>query len=453
MQIIEIRVFQLLIFICTAVFFSTNKTSGQSEFIIGTFVDPVLSTNTDITNKLLVKTDSISFQIAKDAYFNLLTGNQNDAIYSSEAHADYALYIASKVGLKYLIRDKRFIENAVFCSAAAAEVVKHYKGLDPARRNAFSGYNVIDEQRPADASNVKQWLSYFKKNDPGKLAYINLWPDFGFDSKDKYEKYLDEYLFDRDEANTPEVVCYDHYPFHPKDSRNYFYNLFIIRKKAGDKPFWCYPLSSMHLNYIDPDENYLRFRVFCPIAYGAKGIIYFTYEHVKQPDYKSEIVNNGVRGERYYIVKTINRYVTDIIAPVVMNSKNLGTFHKSNSCNPTGELLAEEQMLNAGTPLFADLFGHSLMAGVFKDNLSSTKYYGLVVNKSFIKIKNVKIILKGGDYGNKISVSPSVEGYDGVPSYSKPDSEEYNPRANETEIYINSLIGGEGRILKVIEVS
>jgi hypothetical protein len=314
------------------------------------------------------------------------------------------------------------------------------------------GYNIVDEPRLEDALNTKKWISYFQKNDPEKLAYVNLLPEFGFDAKNKYEKYLDEYLYDSNKNNNPEVVCYDHYPFHPKDSRNYFYNLYIIRKKAGEKPFWCYPLSAMHLSYIDPDENYLRFMVFCPIAYGAKGIIYFTYEHVKQPDYKSEIVNNGVKEERYYIVKTINHYVTDIIAPVVLSSKNLGAFHKSNSGNPTGEILAEEQMLNAKTPLIADLCGHSLMAGVFKDNHTLTTYYGLVVNKSLIKIKNVKVILKGGDYRNKISVSPSVDGYAGNSSYSKPDSEEYNSKTNETEIYIDSLVGGEGRIVKVLNV-
>jgi hypothetical protein len=427
-----------------------NNMPGYSQFIIGTFQDPCLSTSTDTTNIEQVKIDSASFKKAKDAYFNLLTGYQEKTnLSTSEAGMDYALYIASKVGLKYLIRDDRFINGAVFNDEAASDIVKHYKALDPERRDALYGYNIIDEPVFKAASNVQKWISYFRKNDPAKLAYINLLPDFGFGSQHEYERYLDTYLYNRSSLKNPLIVSYDHYPFHYKDTRNYFYNLYIIKKKAGDRPFWCHPLSSEHMSYIDPDENYLRFMVFCPIAYGAKGIIYFTYENPGDPDYKTSIMRGCGVEDKYPIIKTINHYVADIIAPVVMNSKNLGAFHKSNSGNPTGEILSKEQMISSRTPLFADIFGHTLMVGIFQDNNNSSTCYGLIVNKGLLKIKNVKIILKGGDYRNKITVSPSAENYTGNSEYTKPDDEEFNPKTNETKIYINALAGGEGRIIKV----
>lgn len=440
---------QILIF--AIVLLLVSNTIGYAQFIIGTFQDPRLSTSIDTTNTKQVEADSISFQKAKDAYFNLLTGYQDSSyLVHSEAGIDYALYIASKVGLKYFVRDPRFIDRAPFSETTAAAVVKHYKGLNAARRNAIYGYNIIDEPELGISSNIKKWISYFKKNDPSKLAYINLLPDFAFKTKPEYEKYLDTYLFDRNPNNNPNVVSYDHYPFHPKDTRNYFYNLFVIRKKAGDKPFWAHPMSAFHEAYLDPDENQLRFMVFCPLAYGAKGLIYFTYE---RPDgYKDVIMSEGKMGVKYGIVKTINHYITDVIAPVVMNSKNLGAFHKSNYGTPTGEVLSKEQMLNSKTPLISDLRAYSLLAGVFQDNNVATTYYSLVVNKSFRKIINVKIILKGGDYRNKISVSPSAVSYSGNSAYTKPDSEEYNSKSNETEIYINSLAGCEGRMIKITDV-
>lgn len=428
----------------------------QSQFVIGTYWDPCLSSNTDTNQTTIVNQHKARFQKAKDAYFNLLTGTQNEIynppinIVQTQVGMDYALYIAAEVGLKYLAYEYRFNEKS-YNSTIASQVINHYSHLDQNIRNALYGYNIWDEPFTTDSNNVKSWLAYFKENDNLKLSYINLRPRYGYSSDVDYENYIDLFINDADNNKRPDVIAFDHYPFLNTGIRqDYFYNLYIIRKMAGSRPFWCFPMSTYHLQYIDPGEYHLRFMAFCPLAYGAKGLIYFTYENPNFSGYNSAIIDNcDTETIKYNMVKTINHYVTNIVGPIVMNSTNIGAYHKSN--NPTGEFLSTQQLINPKTPLVIDLSHNNAMVGIFKDNNITSTYYGLVVNKSwFSTIVPLTVTLKG-DLRNKISLAPSVVGYTGGTSYN-PITVYYNSSTNKSTFTISSLAGGEGRIFKVTNV-
>ena len=131
---------------------------NQTEFMIFTFFDPCLSTNTDTTEKVEVNAAVARFLKAREAHFNLLTGFQNDPfVVQTQAGMDYALFITSKIaGLRTLIVDKRY-NNALLSPPfqpyqpdRAIAVTDHYKeslsDRYPSRRNALLGYNLGDEQ-------------------------------------------------------------------------------------------------------------------------------------------------------------------------------------------------------------------------------------------------------------------------------------------------------------------
>ena len=116
---------------------------------------------------------------------------------------------------------------------------------------------------------------------------------------------------------------------------------------------------------------------FSPLAYGAKGLIYFTYSRPNSTDYRTALIDdNGVPTPNYAVVKQINHYIRDIVGPVVMNSVHLGTFHKSN--HPTEEPIPNDQKINANTPLIADVNNDNILIGLFQD---AANYFALVVNK------------------------------------------------------------------------
>jgi hypothetical protein len=179
---------------------------------------------------------------------------------------------------------------------------------------------------------------------------------------------------------------------------------------AGNKPFWSYVLSTSTPNYTDPTEYQLNFSVFCPLAYGAKGIIYFTYETIPErygTNYgKAVIDNNGNPTKKYEIVREINQYVSNVIGPVIMNSKRIGTYHTSQ--NSDNEQLNKSQVLNSNS-IVTQVNNANILIGVFK---SSTSQYLLLVNKKNEELNNINISLKG-NFTDRIKLYPRMSEYSG----------------------------------------
>lgn len=161
---------------------------------------------------------------------------------------------------------------------------------------ALFGYNLKDEPspdhiNPSQIVYLRNYVEFIKDNDNSKLAYINLLPyyDNVSSSKSDYEDYIDDYVNSSNENERPDAFGFDYYISHNIEvsngilyETNYFYNLDIIREKAYGRPFWAYPdvaqLNRHSQASTDVDQSELRFSVFSPLAYGAKGLIYYTYE-------------------------------------------------------------------------------------------------------------------------------------------------------------------------------
>ncbi|QNF34988.1 T9SS type A sorting domain-containing protein [Adhaeribacter swui] len=370
----------------------------QEEFVIGTYLDPSLSSDKDHVK------DSLSFLLAKNAHFNLLTGYRDDryqTVDRSEQETMYQLDLAHKLGLKMIVADDRFFHLKPFNPLAADLVKKFYLNLSPTQRSALYGYRLIDEPQISDSLFVKPWVKYFNNIDPVKMSYVNLLPGYAFTKSKDYDKYLRTYLADSAGLSSNiQVASYDFYPFLSKSIRlGYFQNIEQIRKYANDRPFWFYTNTSKHLDYLEPEEKHLKFMSFCPLAYGAKGILHFSYETVPALDefkYSDALVDrNGKPTKKYFIVKNINSFLKDIVGPITMNSEYLGTFHLTNQ--DKYDKYPNYQVLNPRTPIISHVSNDNVLLGIFKDKKNSNKFYIYLVNKSLESINNVDVYIKASN--------------------------------------------------------
>ena len=102
-----------------------------------------------------------------------------------------------------------------------------------------------------------------------------------------YQAYVRQYL----ETVRPKLLSFDHYALVGQGERpSYFENLEVIRREAlrAEVPFASIVLATPHDPYRDPTEADLRWQVYTSLAYGARGILYFTYwtpqeRHVELP--------------------------------------------------------------------------------------------------------------------------------------------------------------------------
>ena len=156
-------------------------------------------------------------------------------------------------------------------ASLVAEVGKH---------PAVYGYYLSDEPPTSFFPGLAKVAAQIHELDPGKWAYINLFPNYAEPGQlgvANYAEYLDQFI----STCKPTVLSYDHYALMDDGSlRNgYWQNLEQMRAAAvkNKLPFWNIVLSVAHFNYREPTAADLRFEVYSTLAYGGKGLAYFTY--------------------------------------------------------------------------------------------------------------------------------------------------------------------------------
>ena len=171
---------------------------------------------------------------------------------------------------------------------------------------ALEAYYLTDEPGAGAFPGLGKLVAYLRERDPAHLAYINLFPTYaneaqlglsadaaerakvgypqnfaGVGANDKtvlaYREHLKRFV----ETVKPDLLSYDHYHFMKEaDGAQYFLNLALIRDMAieADKPF----LNIIQASLVEkvwrlPNPAETRFLVFTTMAYGGRGISYFTY--------------------------------------------------------------------------------------------------------------------------------------------------------------------------------
>lgn len=143
------------------------------------------------------------------------------------------------------------------------------------------GYQVQDEPHVKDFPKLASRVAAIRKARPGKLAYINLYPDevaLGAIGTNSYEEYLGRYL---KEVN-PDLLSMDSYPLFTPESdgrETYCRNLSLMRRYSlqTERTFWNWFNAMPYRPHTDPTEAQLRWQIYAALTYGSKGVMYFCY--------------------------------------------------------------------------------------------------------------------------------------------------------------------------------
>ncbi len=254
-----------------------------------------------------------------------------DARYAEIAEANFTFVITG-----FAARTREQNEQALkLCEKYDLRAVIS-RGDGPADRlpdgPACWGYSIRDEPNAADFPKLREAVDAVRAARPGKLAYINLFPNYanaGQLGTPTYEEHVSRFM----KEVRPDVLSMDHYPmFRPDaDGRDtYCQNLEVMRKEslAADVPFWNFFNTMPFGPHSDPTEAQLRWQIYTSLAYGAKGVMYFCYWTPgggEFPKGGAILTAEGRRTRHYDEAKRINAAIRNL-GPTIMKLMSTGVY-------------------------------------------------------------------------------------------------------------------------------
>ena len=263
---------------------------------------------------------------------------------------------AARHGLRAMLQSPLLKPETLDDTAQRAELdalIDRVKG-----HPALEAYFLTDEPGTGAFPGLGKLVAYLRERDPAHLAYMNLFPTYaneqqlgvsadaaerakvgyptdfaGVDTSDKtvlrYREHLKQFV----EIVKPDLISYDHYHFlKPKDDgtrndgKQYFLNLALIRLAAleAKKPFLnIIQADTIEKSWRLPNATEMRWLVFTTMAYGGRGLSYFTYWG--PPEYNG-LYADGKPMPLLKDVAALNQEIAKFGAPL-MELESLGVHH------------------------------------------------------------------------------------------------------------------------------
>lgn len=202
---------------------------------------------------------------------------------------------------------------------------------------ALKGYFIMDEPGIRDFPALGKAVAAVKKHAPGKLAYINLFPDYAtLGAPDmsqlgtsNYTEYLERFVAEV----RPQVISYDNYMVQYSDdlrdrnkAASYYRNLLEVRRVAQAHQLPC--LNIVSANQIRPNTPIpspanLQFQAYTTLAAGYRGVTWYNYYG---PGYKHTPIDPADRKTLTWVyLRDINSQVA-ALAPVMSRLSSTGVF-------------------------------------------------------------------------------------------------------------------------------
>jgi hypothetical protein len=262
---------------------------------------------------------------------------------------------------------------------------------------ALAGLNLYDEPSRALFGIVGYAREVLQGLATRQLPYVNIWPSYASLSAlgtSGYEEYLRLYLSEV----KPPLLCFDHYPLlsGTQITSNYFYNWAVIRRyslQAGI-PSWVFIQSAEFggsgtgISYRRrPNEAEIRWQINVSLAYGAKGIQYFTYWTPTATSFGGSLVSrDGELTPLYAYAKRANDRLK-VIGKVLLPLTSESVVHANENLLPKGAKAFKAD------GYIKSVSGSSVILGRFRDPAGGTKRYLLVTNRSFANAAQTRLRL------------------------------------------------------------
>lgn len=208
--------------------------------------------------------------------------------------------------------------------ASVAEVARQV-GSHP----AVLGFYLRDEPPATWMPGLGRVAALLREALPGKWPYVNLFPyrvspeRLGVPTYDAYVRLLVDVI-------KQPFLSYDNYSLVGGQMLDYFFtNLEIIRRlsQETETPFWNCILANAHFNYMEPSDATFNLQVYSTLAYGGRGIQYFTYFTPQIGNYRLGAIDQfGHQTPTWGMLRRINQQI-HALAPTLVKLRSTGVYH------------------------------------------------------------------------------------------------------------------------------
>jgi hypothetical protein len=237
---------------------------------------------------------------------------------------------------------------------------------------AVKGFFIMDEPGVEDFPALAKAVAAVKKHAPGKLAYINLYPDYAtLGAPDRsqlgtsnYTEYLERFVAEV----RPQVISYDNYMVqysddlkNPAQAASYYHNLLEVRRVAQEHqlPY----LNIVCANQIRPrtpipSPANLQFQAYTTLAAGYRGVTWYNYYGPKY--HYMPIDPAGRRTLSWVYLRDVNGQVA-ALAPVLSRLASTGVFFTAPAPADNLPLLPGNlvEAVTCPTPVMVGEFRHA----------------------------------------------------------------------------------------------
>ncbi len=275
---------------------------------------------------------------------------------------------------------------------------------------AALGFFLRDEPNAAFMPGLGRVAALIKEALPNHWSYVNLFPTYANEKQlgtADYETHMRTFLRDFH----PRFLSWDNYSLINGEMLDRFYtNIEIIRSLALEAgiPFWNCILGNSHFFYMEPSDATLHLQVYSTLAYGGRGIQYFTYVTPEVGNYRLGPLDPfGHRTPTWDMLRRVNLEI-HALAPWLDRLTSTGVYHSSpvpeGSRPMSGSRWVEQVTASTADPSVAARY----LLGEFKGE--DGKPYLMLVNRDLSRSMHFSIKLKQPDlHIKRISPFTSLE--------------------------------------------
>lgn len=242
---------------------------------------------------------------------------------------------------------------------------------------------------------------------PDKWPYINLFP-YRVSPDRLGTRDYDSYVTMLVKTIGQPFLSYDNYSLVNGEMLDSFYtNLEIVRRLSlkTKTRFWNCILANSHFNYMEPSDATFNLQVYSTMAYGGRGIQYFTYFAPTIGNYRLAAVDQfGNRTPTWDMLRRINNQI-HMLAPTLVRLRSTGVYHYPDVPDQAQPLSASKLIdsVELTQRYVRPPDGGRILIGEFEDD--NQRPYFMIVNKDLKNSFEFKIRLKQ-DGRKLIRISP-----------------------------------------------
>jgi hypothetical protein len=253
-------------------------------------------------------------------------------------------------GMKAIVSDPR-TRDYDWTNVDPAVAKKNVESLvaEVGKHPAVFGYYLRDEPSAGMFDGLETVADEVRRLAPGKWPYINLFPNYATAEQlqaKTYEHYLDRFVA----TCKPPVLSYDHYALMGDGSlgKDYFRNLEQMRATAikNKIPFWNIVAGVATFDFRAPTDADFRLQAYTTLAYGGRGISYFTYFTPDVGNYRMGAVDQfGHKTATWDVLRNVNLQI-QTLAPTMLQLTSDRVYHVG-TVPPGGHGPGEESLVTA----------------------------------------------------------------------------------------------------------